>query len=75
MKGDFMKAKTLAHLGATVPGALYVLSPIDAIPDIIPVAGQVDDAGVIALTIMANVFIVVVAMLLFREGNGNGRSN
>ena len=37
---------------ATAIGALvYVISPIDAIPDIIPILGLTDDAGVIALAV------------------------
>ena len=36
-------------IGATVFVLLYVLSPIDLIPDFIPVIGLVDDAAVVAL--------------------------
>ena len=36
-------------IGATVFALLYVLSPIDLIPDFIPVIGLVDDAAVVAL--------------------------
>lgn len=32
---------------------LYVVSPIDLAPDFLPVIGQLDDLGVIALTVQA----------------------
>jgi len=31
--------------------ALYVLSPLDLIPDVIPILGQIDDAGALAALI------------------------
>ena len=35
---------------AAIVGALaYVLSPIDAIPDVLPIVGYIDDAAVLAL--------------------------
>lgn len=37
--------------GALVAGIVYVISPIDLIPDVIPVAGWVDDLIVIALAL------------------------
>lgn len=32
---------------------LYVLSPVDALPDFFPLLGQLDDAGIVALTLAA----------------------
>jgi uncharacterized membrane protein YkvA (DUF1232 family) len=37
---------------------IYVLSPIDALPDVIPILGWTDDMGIIALT------LAVIAMLI-----------
>jgi uncharacterized membrane protein YkvA (DUF1232 family) len=37
---------------------IYVLSPIDALPDVIPILGWTDDMGVIALT------LTLIAMLI-----------
>jgi len=36
-------------IGAIVAALLYVLSPIDLIPDFIPVVGYLDDAAVVAV--------------------------
>jgi uncharacterized membrane protein YkvA (DUF1232 family) len=39
-------------ISAVVFALLYVLSPIDLIPDVIPVIGYTDDAAVVALTLL-----------------------
>jgi uncharacterized membrane protein YkvA (DUF1232 family) len=46
------RVPTMAKL--VVPAALmYVASPLDLIPDIIPVLGQVDDIGILVLGVLA----------------------
>jgi len=45
-------------LAAAGLSALYVLSPIDLIPDTIPILGQIDDAGVLAALIGLVVSII-----------------
>jgi len=52
LKDFFTRKYTSVPVGtimAIVGSLLYVLSPIDVIPDFIPVVGYLDDAGVIAL--------------------------
>jgi uncharacterized membrane protein YkvA (DUF1232 family) len=36
---------------ALVLGVVYILSPVDAIPDVIPVVGWLDDIGVMGLLV------------------------
>lgn len=45
IKGEF-KIPTWA-IGMIIGAIVYVISPIDAVPDIIPVAGWADDVGLI----------------------------
>ena len=52
LKDFFTKKYTEVPVGtimAIAGSLLYVLAPIDVIPDFIPVAGYLDDAGIIAL--------------------------
>ena len=50
----FRAPDTPAWAKAVIVGALgYFISPVDAIPDFIPGAGYVDDAGVIASALAA----------------------
>lgn len=42
----------LMGYGGAASGAAYTISPIDAIPDIIPLLGQADDAVVIVLALL-----------------------
>jgi len=43
--GDY-KGLGVAKIGMLVLGLIYIISPIDAIPDFIPFLGQADDLGV-----------------------------
>jgi len=52
----------------------YVISPIDLVPDLVPVLGQLDDLGILmtALTMfnnMAPADVVTEYITRFREGN------
>jgi len=43
----------LSHRGIIAGALLYVISPLDAIPDLTPFVGYADDATVVALTLTA----------------------
>ena len=51
LRGQY-KGMSFGTLGLLVLGVVYIVSPIDAIPDVIPVAGIVDDTG-LALWMLA----------------------
>ena len=42
---------TTTQIAALIGTLAYVVSPIDAIPDVIPIIGLADDAGVVAATL------------------------
>ena len=43
----------LASIVTCVAAIIYVVSPLDLIPDFIPIAGQIDDAAVVGLALKA----------------------
>lgn len=50
--GDY-KEVPLASIVTCVAAIIYVVSPLDLIPDFIPIAGQIDDAAVVGLALTA----------------------
>ena len=48
VKGDYREIPWWS-LGSVVTALLYILLPLDAVPDIIPIAGFLDDAAVLKL--------------------------
>ncbi len=61
--------ETPAWAKTTIVGALgYFISPIDAIPDLIPGAGFTDDLGVLVLALAAVASMVTPKMRKFARG-------
>ena len=42
----------LKNLSAILIAGIYTVSPIDIVPDVVPIAGQIDDIFVIILAII-----------------------
>ena len=62
---ESLKAMLIAVVSCTgvmALAALYVISPIDLIPDVIPVVGWIDDLGVVMLAV-ASVPIAVAGWI------------
>jgi uncharacterized membrane protein YkvA (DUF1232 family) len=45
LRGEY-KGMSYGTLGLLALGLIYIVSPIDAIPDLLPIVGVVDDTGV-----------------------------
>ena len=46
------RKKTFWTVAAIVGALLYVLNPLDLIPDFLPLVGQIDDAAVVAACLL-----------------------
>lgn len=49
--------KFLKQLSTILIAGIYTISPIDAVPDVIPIAGQSDDIIVIVAAILYLIYI------------------
>ncbi|GAA4851851.1 YkvA family protein [Algivirga pacifica] len=47
--GEFKVSK--AHMAILVGAIVYVLTPVDAVPDFLPIIGWLDDIGIVSLAI------------------------
>jgi uncharacterized membrane protein YkvA (DUF1232 family) len=66
------RVPTIAKL--VVPAALvYVISPLDIVPDIFPIVGQVDDLGVLLLAVAAFVKLCPPHLVEEHEATLEGR--
>ncbi len=63
-----MRTRLAAAAAAIGVGLLYVLSPIDVIPDVIPVLGLLDDALVLAVSVLTGLGFGASAIWLERRG-------
>ena len=63
-----MNGRLVAAVLAILVGLVYLVSPIDLIPDIIPFFGMLDDALVVALSIVTAVGLTGSALLLEIRG-------
>jgi uncharacterized membrane protein YkvA (DUF1232 family) len=60
-------AVPLAAKGLPVLAALYVASPLDLVPDVIPLLGQLDDLGIILIALQAFLKLCPTAAVEFHR--------
>ncbi len=65
--GNYKKIPFLA-IGAIVFSLLYVLNPLDLIPDVLPVIGQIDDATVVSICLL----MVEQELLTYKKWKNEG---
>jgi len=61
-------AVPLAAKAVPVLAALYVISPLDFVPDVVPLLGQLDDLGIILIALEAFLRLCPSAALMFHRG-------
>ena len=64
-----MLIAVVSCVGVMALSAVYVISPIDLIPDLIPVLGWMDDAGVVMLAVTILELSLLVALSDFPDSN------
>jgi uncharacterized membrane protein YkvA (DUF1232 family) len=70
-KGGSYRGLSVRTLASCAVALLYVLSPVDLIPDFIPGIGLIDDAAVLAL-LLHSLAQDLAAFRIWEERRGNG---
>ncbi len=66
------RVATLAKVAIPVLAGLYVLSPVDLIPDMVPVLGQLDDLAILALAVRLFIALAPPAVVAEHRANLTG---
>jgi uncharacterized membrane protein YkvA (DUF1232 family) len=71
-----LREPRVAVLAKVLPflAVAYALSPVDVVPDVLPVLGQIDDLAIIVIALEAFIQLAPIhAKVFHREAIANGR--